>query len=102
MDNIVMGGGMGGPGGAPAHRHRSRIAMPETGIGTVPDVGASHFLSKMPVELALYVGLTGVSLGAADTLLCGGRTSRWRARPWPTPASGSPRSAGTMARARRC
>ena len=73
MDGIVMGGGMGLAQAAHLRivTERSRIAMPETGIGLVPDVGASHFLSKMPVELALYVGLTGVSLGAADTLLCG-------------------------------
>jgi len=73
MDGIVMGGGMGLAQAAHLRivTERSRVAMPETGIGLVPDVGASHFLSKMPVELALYVGLTGVSLGAADTLLCG-------------------------------
>jgi len=73
MDGIVMGGGMGLAQAAHLRivTERSRVAMPETGIGLVPDVGASHFMSKMPVELALYVGLTGVSLGAADTLLCG-------------------------------
>ncbi|WP_456281092.1 enoyl-CoA hydratase/isomerase family protein [Cupriavidus sp. JZ107] len=73
MDGIVMGGGMGLAQAAPLRivTERSRIAMPETGIGLVPDVGASHFLSRMTPELALYVGLTGVTLGAADTLLCG-------------------------------
>lgn len=73
MDGIVMGGGMGLSQAAHLRivTERSRVAMPETGIGLVPDVGASHFLSKMPVQLALYVGLTGVSLGAADALLCG-------------------------------
>jgi enoyl-CoA hydratase/carnithine racemase len=73
MDRIVMGGGMG-LAQAAAWRlvtDRSRIAMPETGIGMIPDVGASHFLSKMPVPLALYLGITGVTLSAADTLLCG-------------------------------
>nr|WP_255674192.1 enoyl-CoA hydratase/isomerase family protein [Cupriavidus sp. UGS-1] len=73
MDGIVMGGGMGLAQAAPLRlvTERSRVAMPETGIGLVPDVGASHFLSRMTPELALYVGLTGVTLGAADTLLCG-------------------------------
>jgi enoyl-CoA hydratase/carnithine racemase len=73
MDRIVMGGGMG-LAQAAAWRlvtERSRIAMPETGIGMLPDVGASHFLSKMPAPLALYLGITGVTLSAADTLLCG-------------------------------
>jgi enoyl-CoA hydratase/carnithine racemase len=73
MDRIVMGGGMG-LAQAAAWRlvtERSRIAMPETGIGMLPDVGASHFLSKMPAPLALYLGITGVTLSTADTLLCG-------------------------------
>jgi enoyl-CoA hydratase/carnithine racemase len=34
----------------------------------VPDVGATHFLSALPVELALYIGLTGVTLSGADAL----------------------------------
>ena len=73
MDGIVMGGGMGLAQAAPLRivTERTRVAMPETGIGLVPDVGASHFLARMTPELALYVGLTGVTLGAADTLLCG-------------------------------
>lgn len=73
MDGIVMGGGMGLAQAAPLRivTERSRVAMPETGIGLVPDVGASHFLARMTPELALYVGLTGVTLGTADTLLCG-------------------------------
>ncbi|MFP4890115.1 enoyl-CoA hydratase/isomerase family protein [Paraburkholderia sp. EG304] len=68
LDGIAMGGGMG-LGQAARLRivtERSRIAMPETRIGFVPDVGASHFLSVMPAELALYVGLTGATLAGAD------------------------------------
>ena len=47
MDGIVMGGGMGLAQAAHLRlvTERSRVAMPETGIGLVPDVGASHFLS---------------------------------------------------------
>ncbi|MEM5432656.1 enoyl-CoA hydratase/isomerase family protein [Cupriavidus oxalaticus] len=73
MDGVVMGGGMGLAQAAHLRivTERSRVAMPETGIGLVPDVGASHFLSKLPVQLALYLGLTGVTIGAADALLCG-------------------------------
>ncbi len=73
MDGIVMGGGMGLSQAAHLRivTERSRVAMPETGIGLVPDVGASHFLSKMPVQLALYLGLTGATIGAEDALLCG-------------------------------
>ncbi len=73
MDGIVMGGGMGLAQAAHLRivTERSRVAMPETGIGLIPDVGASHFLSKLPAPLALYLGLTGVTIGAADALLCG-------------------------------
>ncbi|WP_233835027.1 enoyl-CoA hydratase/isomerase family protein [Paraburkholderia sp. ZP32-5] len=70
LDGIAMGGGMG-LGQAARLRivtERSRIAMPETRIGFVPDVGASHFLSVMPAELALYVGMTGATLSGADAL----------------------------------
>ncbi|KVD14134.1 enoyl-CoA hydratase [Burkholderia ubonensis] len=70
MDGITMGGGMGLAQGAALRvaTERSKIAMPETRIGFVPDVGATHFLARMPVELALYVGLTGATLSGADAL----------------------------------
>ncbi|WP_059411814.1 enoyl-CoA hydratase/isomerase family protein [Cupriavidus basilensis] len=73
MDGIVMGGGMGLAQAARLRvvTERARVAMPETGIGLVPDVGASFFLGRLPLALSLYVGLTGVTLGAADALLCG-------------------------------
>jgi enoyl-CoA hydratase/carnithine racemase len=73
MDRITIGGGMG-IGQAASVRivtERTRIAMPETRIGLVPDVGATHFLSGMPAEAELYVGLTGVMLGGGDALALG-------------------------------
>jgi enoyl-CoA hydratase len=45
---------------------RSLAAMPETGIGLFPDVGASYVLSRLPGALGLYLALTGARLGAAD------------------------------------
>ncbi|WP_186072822.1 enoyl-CoA hydratase/isomerase family protein [Burkholderia gladioli] len=71
MDGITMGGGMGLAQGAALRvtTERSKLAMPETRIGFVPDVGATHFLSALPVELALYIGLTGVTLSGADALV---------------------------------
>ncbi|OLL28392.1 enoyl-CoA hydratase [Burkholderia sp. SRS-W-2-2016] len=70
LDGISMGGGMGLGQGARLRvvTERSRIAMPETRIGFLPDVGASHFLNVMPAELALYVALTGATLGGADAV----------------------------------
>ncbi len=50
---------------------RSRVAMPETAIGFVPDVGGTHLLAAAPGELGTHLALTGRSVGAADALLCG-------------------------------
>ncbi|WP_247614056.1 enoyl-CoA hydratase/isomerase family protein [Streptomyces tagetis] len=73
MDGIVMGGGVGvsAHGGVRIVTERSVIAMPETGIGFVPDVGGTHLLSRAPGELGTHLALTGARIGAADALLCG-------------------------------
>jgi enoyl-CoA hydratase/carnithine racemase len=70
MDGITMGGGMGLAQGARLRivTERTKIAMPETRIGFIPDVGATFFLNAMPVEMELYVGLTGATLSGADAL----------------------------------
>ncbi|CAD6552664.1 enoyl-CoA hydratase/isomerase family protein [Paraburkholderia sabiae] len=71
LDGIAMGGGMG-LGQAARLRivtERTKIAMPETRIGFLPDVGATRFLSVLPAEIELYVGLTGATLTGADALL---------------------------------
>ena len=73
MDGITMGGGVGLSGHA-RHRivtERSRIAMPETGIGYLPDVGGTWLLPRAPGEVGTYLGLTGASIGAADAVFCG-------------------------------
>jgi enoyl-CoA hydratase len=73
MDGITMGGGVGLSGHA-AHRivtERSRVAMPETGIGYLPDVGGTWLLPRAPGQLGTYLGLTGAQIGAADAILCG-------------------------------
>ncbi|HEX7403238.1 MAG TPA: enoyl-CoA hydratase/isomerase family protein [Usitatibacter sp.] len=73
MDGIVMGGGMGIAQGAGVRivGDRTKMAMPETGIGLFPDVGGSYFLSRVPGKLGLYLALVGPTLGAADALYCG-------------------------------
>ncbi len=70
LHGITMGGGAG----LSVHgRYRLAdsslaFAMPETGIGFIPDVGSSHFLSRMPDHTGLYLGLTGTSIGLGDAL----------------------------------
>jgi enoyl-CoA hydratase/carnithine racemase len=73
MDGITMGGGMGISQGAQLRvvTDRTRIAMPEVGIGLIPDVGASYFLSRLPGALGLYLALTGNQVRAADALYAG-------------------------------
>jgi enoyl-CoA hydratase len=73
MDGIVMGGGVGvsAHGSVRIVTERSRIAMPETGIGFAPDVGGTHLLGRAPGELGTYLALTGEQIGAQDALLCG-------------------------------
>ena len=73
MDGIVMGGGVGLSVHG-THRvvtERLILAMPETGIGFFPDVGASYFLPRMPGRVGFYMSLTGVRLDAADALYLG-------------------------------
>lgn len=76
MDGVVMGGGMGICQAAPAQRVRivtegTRMAMPEVNIGLFPDVGASYFLPRTPGHLGRYLGLTGLTIVAADALYTG-------------------------------
>ncbi|MFE1957099.1 enoyl-CoA hydratase/isomerase family protein [Streptomyces sp. NPDC059479] len=73
MDGIVMGGGVGvsAHGSLRIVTERSAVAMPETGIGLVPDVGGTYLLSRAPGELGTHLALTGRAVGAADALLCG-------------------------------
>ena len=40
-------------------------------IGLFPDVCGSHFLSHAPGQLGNYLGLTGLTIGAADALYVG-------------------------------
>ncbi|MGB5558379.1 MAG: enoyl-CoA hydratase/isomerase family protein [Paracoccaceae bacterium] len=71
MQGFTMGGGVG----ISCHgSHRvvgdsSRIAMPECGIGLVPDVGGSLLLSRAPGRLGEYLGTTGTRMGPGDAIL---------------------------------
>ncbi len=73
VNGIVMGGGMGLVQGASLRivSDKARLAMPETGIGYFPDVGATYFLGRLPGRLGEYLAATGKQLGAADALYAG-------------------------------
>jgi enoyl-CoA hydratase/carnithine racemase len=70
MDGIVMGGGVG----LSAHsRHRvvterTKLAMPEVGLGFFPDVGGTWLLSHAPGEIGTYFGLTGQTMNGPDAI----------------------------------
>ena len=73
IDGVTMGGGVGISIHTPYRvaTERTLFAMPETGIGLVPDVGGTHALSHMPGEIGTFLGLTGARLKAADCLYAG-------------------------------
>lgn len=73
MDGITMGGGVGISlhGSHPVASERFVFAMPETGIGFYPDIGASHILSRCPGYFGIYLGLTGNRLSAVDAQALG-------------------------------
>ena len=73
-DGIAMGGGLGLAAGANMviATERTRMAMPETGIGFFPDVGATGWLfTKCPKGYPEFLGLTGHELKGADAVRCG-------------------------------
>ncbi|MBB3998061.1 enoyl-CoA hydratase/isomerase family protein [Aureimonas pseudogalii] len=73
MDAIVMGGGVGLAMHA-SHRvvtERTRLAMPETGIGFLPDVGATWRLPQAPDRIGDWLALTGETVNADDAILAG-------------------------------
>ena len=73
MQGFTMGGGVG-LGCHGSHRvvgESSQIAMPECGIGLVPDVGGSLMLALAPGRLGEYLGTTGTRMGPADAIYAG-------------------------------
>lgn len=70
MDGIVMGGGVGLSAHA-SHRvvtDRTKLAMPEVGLGFFPDVGGTYLLSRSPGEIGTYFGLTGQTMNGPDAI----------------------------------
>ncbi len=73
LQGFTMGGGVG-IGCHGSHRvvgETSQIAMPECGIGLVPDVGGSLMLALAPGRLGEYLGITASRMGPADAIFAG-------------------------------
>ncbi|OIQ93120.1 putative enoyl-CoA hydratase echA8 [mine drainage metagenome] len=73
LDGFVMGGGAGISmlGSHRVATERTAFAMPETAIGFYPDAGGTFFLSRLPLPLARYLGMTGARIDGADCAWCG-------------------------------
>jgi len=73
MDGITMGGGVGISvhGSDRIVTERSMIAMPECGIGLVPDVGGSMTLARAPGHLGEFLAMTGYRMGPGDAVFAG-------------------------------
>jgi enoyl-CoA hydratase/carnithine racemase len=73
MQGFAMGGGVG-VSCLGSHRvvcESSQIAMPECGIGLVPDVGGSYLLAKARGFAGEYLGLTSARMGPSDAKYAG-------------------------------
>jgi 3-hydroxyisobutyrate dehydrogenase len=73
LQGFTMGGGVG-IGCHGSHRivgESSQIAMPECGIGLVPDVGGSLMLALAPGRLGEYLGITASRMGPEDAIYSG-------------------------------
>ena len=73
MDGVVLGGGVGisAHGSVRIVTERTRVGMPETGIGFVPDVGGTFLLSRAPGELGTHLGLTAGAVAGSDAIALG-------------------------------
>lgn len=73
LQGFTMGGGVG-VGCHAQHRivgESAQVAMPECGIGLVPDVGGSLILANAPGHAGEYLALTAARMGPADAIHAG-------------------------------
>ncbi len=85
MQGFTMGGGVGVSCHG-SHRivcENSQIAMPECGIGLVPDVGGSLILARAPGRLGEYLGTTGERMDAGNAIYAGFADSFIPRDDWP-------------------
>lgn len=85
VNGIAMGGGLGLSvhGDVLVVSETARLAMPETAIGFFPDVGGTHFLSRLAYDAGLWLGLTGVPVKGAQAVAVGLATHYVPSAHWP-------------------
>jgi enoyl-CoA hydratase len=68
INGLMLGGGIGITlyGTHCVAGEGYRMAMPQVGIGFLPDIGGTYFLSRLPGKFGLYLALTGRTIGRAD------------------------------------
>lgn len=73
IDGAAMGGGLGISvhGEVRVVSEKAMIAMPETAIGFMPDIGSTYFLPRLPAGVGLWLGLTGARVRGADAVALG-------------------------------
>lgn len=73
MNGITMGGGVGisAHGSVRVVTETTKMAMPEVGIGFIPDVGGTFILSRTPGLLGVHAALTGAAFSGADAIAMG-------------------------------
>lgn len=73
IDGAAMGGGLGISvhGEVRVVSEKALIAMPETAIGFMPDIGSTYFLPRLPAGVGLWLGLTGARVRGADAVAVG-------------------------------
>ncbi|CAD0185767.1 3-hydroxyisobutyrate dehydrogenase [Ruegeria sp. THAF57] len=85
LQGFTMGGGVG-VGCHGSHRivcESSQIALPECGIGLIPDVGSSLMLALAPGRLGEYLGTTGYRMGPGDAIYAGFADTFIPSSQWP-------------------
>ncbi len=85
VNGIAMGGGLGLSvhGQVMIVSETTRLAMPETAIGFFPDVGGTHFLSRLPYDAGLWLALTGVQVKGFEAVTVGLATHFVHSDNWP-------------------
>lgn len=62
---------------------KTKMAMPEVGLGFFPDVGGTWLLSRSPGEIGTYFALTGQTMSGADAVYAGAADALIASKDWP-------------------